>query len=958
MTKRSYFKKYTILFLISVLFLCSWFLVSGKTFISRGDGILQHYPALIYYAKYLRSIFHNLFFNHQLVIPNWDFSIGEGSDILTTLHYYVIGDPFSFFSVCIPTRYMHLYYGFIILLRLYLSGIAFSCLCFQRGQKNQYGILAGSMSYVFCYWVLYNITIYPYFLNPLLFLPMLLIGVEKILKKERSYFFIISVFLSALCNFYFFYMLAIITMIYVMVRVLFSYHHSLRLAACHIFKISFASVLGVLMASFIFFPVFYTFLNDARFSANTAVQLFYPLSYYSSLPARFLTSDPSKWMLMGFAAPILPATILLFYKKEEHKILKLFFIICAFIIVFPFFGHALNGFSYVTNRWSWAFALLCSYILSALWNSLMELKQNESILLSLVVFFYFILCLMLEFSRKSNVFIAIIFVVFFLFLLFPMEKKNVFFYKKQQLALLITFVSILTNIFLVYSSSGDNASSNCMDAQEIKGEYLSIDATAIKQVAENIKKFYRYSSKSDFNNGFKTGLSSTSYYWSLSNPYVAQFMKEAEINEGRVHKYHGYDARIFLEALASVCYYVIPEGKNVPIPYGFVHIDTIDVNNERLQTAISSLKKELHTETLTEMQMSAMNQAYSEKYSVFQNDIPLSLAYTYNHISSEQTWNSLTAVEKQEAMLQTIFLKDYDSLSDFKKSDLNLTSQKINFTIHANDNNVSIYKNAIITTAENSSIDLEFEGLSNSETYVSIHNLSFLETSKYDLYFGDKKIDPYDLYNKELWKSKNYSDRLSIKKELLFQEPLPTTVLNMTASSGINNDLTYCTQAYNWYNDRHDFIVNMGYSDENITKVTITFSNIGTYSFDSIEIICQPMDNYVSQIMELRANVLENVTIGTDSITGDISLDCPKVLCFSIPYSIGWKAKVDGEEIPIYQANTMYIGIPLNAGKHTISLEYATPFLKEGFYISCISILIFILYILLSKRKKGHLFRP
>ncbi len=536
MTKRSYFKKYTILFLISVLFLCSWFLVSGKTFISRGDGILQHYPALIYYAKYLRSIFHNLFFNHQLVIPNWDFSIGEGSDILTTLHYYVIGDPFSFFSVCIPTRYMHLYYGFIILLRLYLSGIAFSCLCFQRGQKNQYGILAGSMSYVFCYWVLYNITIYPYFLNPLLFLPMLLIGVEKILKKERSYFFIISVFLSALCNFYFFYMLAIITMIYVMVRVLFSYHHSLRLAACHIFKISFASVLGVLMASFIFFPVFYTFLNDARFSANTAVQLFYPLSYYSSLPARFLTSDPSKWMLMGFAAPILPATILLFYKKEEHKILKLFFIICAFIIVFPFFGHALNGFSYVTNRWSWAFALLCSYILSALWNSLMELKQNESILLSLVVFFYFILCLMLEFSRKSNVFIAIIFVVFFLFLLFPMEKKNVFFYKKQQLALLITFVSILTNIFLVYSSSGDNASSNCMDAQEIKGEYLSIDATAIKQVAENIKKFYRYSSKSDFNNGFKTGLSSTSYYWSLSNPYVAQFMKEAEINEGRVHR--------------------------------------------------------------------------------------------------------------------------------------------------------------------------------------------------------------------------------------------------------------------------------------------------------------------------------------------------------------------------------------------------------------------------------------
>ena len=183
--KQYYFKMYTTIFIFSALIICSWFFFTGRTFISQGDGILQHYPALIYYAEYLWSIVRSLFLDHQLIVPNWDFSIGEGSDILATLHYYVIGDPFAFFSVFIPTRYMYLYYELIILLRLYLAGIAFSCLCFQTGQRNQYGILAGSMTYVFCYWALHNIVSHPYFLNPMLYMPMLIIGIEKILKKER-----------------------------------------------------------------------------------------------------------------------------------------------------------------------------------------------------------------------------------------------------------------------------------------------------------------------------------------------------------------------------------------------------------------------------------------------------------------------------------------------------------------------------------------------------------------------------------------------------------------------------------------------------------------------------------------------------------------------------------------------------------------------------------------------------
>lgn len=59
----------------------------------------QHLNSLAYYGEYLRNILHSVFVEHKFEIPMWDMHIGYGSDILTTLHYYVIGDPLTLLSV-------------------------------------------------------------------------------------------------------------------------------------------------------------------------------------------------------------------------------------------------------------------------------------------------------------------------------------------------------------------------------------------------------------------------------------------------------------------------------------------------------------------------------------------------------------------------------------------------------------------------------------------------------------------------------------------------------------------------------------------------------------------------------------------------------------------------------------------------------------------------------------------
>ena len=95
-----YYGIYTLLFSILAGMVVYFYYSQGKSLIeSNGDGFRQHFRSVVYYSEYLKGIFRNLFINGKLVIPQWDFVIGEGSDILTALHYYCIGDIFTFFSL-------------------------------------------------------------------------------------------------------------------------------------------------------------------------------------------------------------------------------------------------------------------------------------------------------------------------------------------------------------------------------------------------------------------------------------------------------------------------------------------------------------------------------------------------------------------------------------------------------------------------------------------------------------------------------------------------------------------------------------------------------------------------------------------------------------------------------------------------------------------------------------------
>lgn len=851
---------------------------------------------------------------------------------------------------------MWILYGFLILFRLYLAGLTFSLLCHQTGIQNRYGILAGSMTYTFCSWVLTVCVPHPFFLNPMIFLPLLILGVENVIAGKHPLLLTVTVFFSAISNFYFFYILVLSTVIYVIVRLVFLYRSDIRKIFLSLLMIGAYSLLGVIMSAFIFYPVIFSFLSSNRMSVSNNSQLFYPLQYYSQLPGTLFSTDSLYQMCMGYAVAVLPALLLLFHKKRKYQIYKCLYLICFVIMMFPFLGRVFNGFSYVTNRWCWAFALLSAYILSLMWPFLTRLTAREHSFLIICTAIYLFLCLLAKYSRSEEVFSSIAFLLLIFLLLHPSPQRGILCYNKQALLLILTLISIINHSFWLNSPSAGNRVSQYRSIDKME-ELTHTEAEAVQSLAaeDYESAFYRYSGrKTTLNANMIAGVSSTSYYWSISNPYAASLRTSLGIRDISSYTYTDYDAGTALTALTSVLYYVVPEGDSSVIPYGFSYITTVNTTDSSTAAALDALKKELNTENLSEEQVDIITNQTASKYDVYKNDYPLSLAYTYKSALPESRWDALNAVEKREALLHSIVI---DDLAPGSESVSLPSCPPLSYNITCDSSEITLQDNAFIVTSGNAKATLSFQGLSNSETYFVINGLSFQDTPEYDLYFGSQDLDPANLYTKTRWNLLPFETQQNLYNKKKYAIGPDELTLGLRSSADTTTKLTYYTPDYTYYCGRHNFAINLGYTQEALSSVTISFEFPGIYTFENMQIICQPMESYPSLIKERSETPLDSLTIGTDTVTGTMTSDVERWLCFSIPYSDGWQAYVDDSQVPLYRANIQYMAVKVGPGTHTVRLAYKTPRLKTGI---CISLMGFILFfaVFFIQHRQDHSYIP
>lgn len=935
--------KYSLLFVIAAIVTFGYFVVNKKSFVWHLDGLEQHNLALSYYGSWLRQIVKNIFVEHTFTVPMWNFSIGYGADIITTLNYYVLGEPLNLLSIFVTPKYTEYLYGALIIIRLYLSGLAFISFCKIMNQRGN-GVVVGAVAYVFTTYTMFAAVRHPFFVLPMIFFPLLLGGVEKILKGGKPYQFIFVIIFSAISNFYFFYMMVFLTVIYAVIRCGFLHGKKISASVKKLGSMLLYSIVAVMISAILFLPVILFFIGDNRHGVDYTLSLFYDAEYYQQLFSELISAQVnSTWNAMGYTPVALLGLFFCFKKKNKQQFVFLF--VSIFILISPIMGSFMNGGSYVSNRWLWAFALLCSYLIVDYWEEILNIcvTNVKPVFVYLAVYTFFI-CFMKN-ARTLNAMMELAPILLLVIYLIVFHQS--FRYKKECAVAVTVIFGIAINGYFMYSFHQGNYISEFIDSGQVYKTYQETQSSDIKnEVKDNA--FFRFSSESEeFDNTknsrkntiLRTGIASSmskadmsvksidnsallfsvngiGFYWSLQNSHISDYLLNTEAREYPTYMYHGIDNRAGLLSLSSVKYYISEKGNENVVPYGFEKIKTI----KKKAPYTYRYKNGKNTKTI---------------YYLYENKFALPLGYTYDGFVSEKDIAGYNGIEKEELMLQSAVLEDASN-TDIQKTAF--SSKKLDYQVECYEG-VTYQDHQFVVMQSNAGVVLHFNSSPNSGLYATVKNLNMKFQNPLDQF--EKQLDSFSRAEQNLLKSKNEFWSEPVSGNIYFSdEYVYTRLMQLTDVDGL-------------YNGKEDYVINLGYNKNSRYSVVLKFDKPGIYSFDELNIVEQSYDKYEEKIENLKEDVLSDVTMKDNEINGTINLDKEKLLVLTIPYSKGWTAYVDGKEYETEKVNYMYTGIFLEEGEHEIRLSYCTPGIKAGAVVSLIGVLGLLIIVCIDRYRTG-----
>ncbi len=148
--------------------------------------------------------------------------------------------------------------------------------------------------------------------------------------------------------------------------------------------------------------------------------------------------------------------------------------------------------------------------------------------------------------------------------------------------------------------------------------------------------------------------------------------------------------------------------------------------------------------------------------------------------------------------------------------------------------------------------------------------------------------------------------------------------------NGVKNKLSDPNWKYNNHNYNFTYVIS---SYEPVSELKMTFTK-GFYRISELHVftvdkalLANAMDNKDEFIIDRSSS------LGA-SINGHISVSEDGWFTLSLPYDKGFHIDVDGEETDYFKTNTAFIGFPVSAGEHDITVTFQAPLKKEGLIVS------------------------
>lgn len=835
---------------------------------------------------------YDVFKNGKSIFYSWEG--GMGLNFIGVFAYY-LASPFSLLILLFDRSHIPEAIMLMTLLKTGLAGFTMTYYLSNIMKRREIAITLFSTFYALMSFV----TVYSFcvmWLDAIYLLPLIMLGIEKLVTEKKWVLFTFSLALTFITNFYISFMVGIFTFIYFVARYCVLYDiRNIKLLMQRFVWFCLGTGLAGGMSAFITLPTYMdlksNFVERTKIPFSTAFN-FDPFDFY----ARFFNGviDTTVNGMPNVYAGVLTVLLipLFFITKRislKEKIVYgsvMLFLILSFEI--PFLNIAWHGFEPPTNfpyRYSFTFSFVLIYVAI---RTFMVFEEELIPALKKVVLFNIFMLLLLgkvapSYMQSNKIVINAFLIIMYALLLFGKVRLR----KNKAIISLALFAIVGLDVAAntVYMVKLMGYEYGYINRQEYASPYPKYEET-IQKVAEQDKGLYRMETTRGvtWNDALRFGYKGVTHFNSVANGHLNLYMQDL-----------GYG---YLEAL------ILQNGK------GILSTD-----------ALFGVKYMISDQPLSKYGWSEIDHVGSNY--VYENKNALSFGYMVN--KDEFDVKGKDKLKVQRINYTNSFEKQNELIGK-------LDGQQVSYYQPLNPLSVEYNNLAVVETREKTKKELQAETKKIAQT-----NQKPIELVKQQ--DGQKA-------------SIKYTFAVKGKQQLytkLRVEPTDITKVYVNGKS-LGKKFTEYPRYY-WNNG----ILDLGYFDNEKVEVEVEVKGSSHY----VELEQQLFYGLDVEAFDKRVNVLKQQSFDVKNYTsrtvsGKIDVKEDNYLFLSIPYDKGWKATVDGKEAKLLKLNDAFLGLDLEKGTHTIELKYTSPGFVMGAVVSFITFVITLLgaFIVSRKQKK------
>lgn len=877
---------YTFAFLLPFSIYGVVFMLLGVApFGSKSILVTDLHTQYVQFYTYLYDVFKD----GKSIFYSWEG--GMGLNFIGVFAYY-LASPFSILILFFDRAHIPEAIMLMTLLKVGLAGVTMTYYLSHMMKRREITITLFSTFYALMSFV----TVYSFcvmWLDGIYLLPLILLGVEKLLTQKKYGLFTFSLALTFITNFYISVMVGIFTFIYFVARFCVLYDvRNIKLFIQRFVWFCMGTGLAAGMSAFITLPTYMdlksNFVERAKLPFSTAFNFdlveFYT-RFFNGVVDTTVNGMPNVYagVLTLLLLPLFFITKKIALKEKIVYGAVLLFLVLSFEI--PFLNIAWHGFEPPTNfpyRYSFTFSFMLIFVAV---RTFMVFEEELIPALKKVVLFNIVMLLLLgnlapSYIQSNKIIANVFFIVVYALLLIAKVrlKKN----KAMISFALVAVVSLDVALNTVYMVKLMGYEYGYINRQEYASPYPRYEET-IQKVAEKDKGLYRMETTRGvtWNDALRFGYKGVTHFNSVANGHLNLYMQEL-----------GYG---YLEAL------ILQNGK------GIISTD-----------ALLGMKYMISDEPLNKYGWSEIDRV--GKNYVYENKNALPFGYMVN---------------KEE-----FDIKGKDKLKVQKINYVNSFEEQNKFIGKLNGQDISYYK-----PLEPSSV--EYNNLEVVEK----------EKTKQELAAEKKKIaqtkqKPIELIKQQDGKTASIKYVFDVKgKQQLYTklrvEPTDVTKVYVNGKS-LGKKFTEYPRYY-WNNG----ILDLGYFENQKVEVEVKVDH-QSIELEQQLFYGLDVDALDQRVNELKQQPFDVTNYTSRTVSGKIDVKEDDYLFLSIPYDKGWKATVDGKETKLLKLNDAFLGLDLEKGTHTVELKYTSPGFVIGAIVSSISLIVTLLlgFVLSRKQKK------